>query len=209
LEAGQEIDPVPAIAEPYTQRTATHPAGSHPLVVDLDWHEGLWEVEHVLDVIQIKPRHKAHPNAASIGVLRDLRVPLALDALREVRERMRVADLLHAEDVGSNVGDHPRERRQLGLIGLIVFGTAGVPGRKRFSRFHVAMISPPPPTAPALFPPRPGARWRPRSSRRYRSRPGRCAFTSRAEKIGSSLVARRGSAEATAPLDHSVCAGLF
>ena len=193
---------MPAIAEPYTQRTATHPAGSHPLVVDLDWHEGLWEVEHVLDVIQIKPRHKAHPNAASIGKLGDLRVPLALDALGEVRERMRVADLLHAEDVGSNVGDHPRERRQLGLIGLIVFGTAGVPGRKRFSRFHVAMISPPPPTPPARFLPK--ARCSPATAVKspLPQQTGRWAFTSRAEKIGSSLVALRGSAEATAPLEH-------
>ncbi len=163
----------------------------------------------MLDVIQIKPRHKAHPNAASTGMLRDLRVPLALDALGEVRERFRVADLLHAEDVGSNLGDHPGRAPSAWPHRPHVFGTAGVPRTEQVLEIprcddHAASAY-----LACSLPTQGSALAGDRGLSPLPQQTGRRAFTSRAEKIGSSLVARRGSAEATALLDHSVCAGLF
>lgn len=65
-------------------------------------------------------------------------MPLALDSLGE---RARVANLLYAQDVGLKPGDHPGERRQLGVIGLIVAETGGRPRPEQVSRFHVAIIT--------------------------------------------------------------------
>jgi hypothetical protein len=121
--AVDQVDVAPAGAHAHPQRAAAHRLDRVAVVADLDGLQALGEVADVRDVAELKARQEAHPDAAPIGQLGTGGVPVAAQAIAQVLQRPETTDLLHAQHVGRELADHPRQLGQLGVVGSLVAGT--------------------------------------------------------------------------------------
>jgi len=120
---GDDVELVCAGRDAHAQRAATHRVDRVAVIIDLDGRERLGELADLRDVAQRQPRE--HTDADRVMLLehrRGLNLPITVESVDEIRERLRVADLLDGEDVGCNSVNYAGERRKLGLVRRVVAG---------------------------------------------------------------------------------------
>ena len=104
------------------ERAAAHGADRRAAVVGLHRRQPRRERAHLRDVREPRARGEADPDPALVGELGEHDLPAPAGGLEHVVERRGVADLLHGEDVGRDVGDPGAECGHLRAVRALVVG---------------------------------------------------------------------------------------
>jgi hypothetical protein len=100
------------------------------------------EVVYVVQDVYRQPAEYADPDRVpGLEVLGQRGVPFAVEQVHEVGQRLRLTDLLYAQDVEADGVDDPGDRPEFRAVRGLVGRPELTPGRKRFSRFRVPTIA--------------------------------------------------------------------